>query len=130
MELLARWREPIYALTRIVVGFLFLCHGVQKLGLAFSGAALPMPPGLFWPTALIESIGGALVMAGLFAGPAAFLCSGQMAVAYFMAHQPKGLLPLQNQGELAVLYCWAFLLIASRGSGIWSVDAARGRGPA
>jgi putative oxidoreductase len=129
MEFLSRFREPIYALLRIVVGFLFLCHGVQKLNMLLTGAELPpMPLPLFWTTALIESLGGLLVMVGFAAGPAGFLCSGTMAVAYFMAHQPEALLPLHNKGELAALYCWVFLFIASRGSGIWSVDAARGAG--
>jgi len=127
MEFLSRWREPIYALLRIVVGFLFLCHGVEKLQMLASGITTPMPLPLFALTALIESLGGLLVMIGLATGPAAFVCSGTMAVAYFMAHQPQGLLPLHNKGELAALYSWTFLLIASRGSGIWSVDAARGR---
>jgi putative oxidoreductase len=130
MEFLSRWREPIYALLRIVVGFLFMCHGVQKLNMIFTGAELPpMPPPLFYLTALIESLGGLLVMIGLFAGPAAFICSGTMAVAYFMAHQPQGLLPLHNKGELAAIYSWVFLYIAARGPGIWSVDTARGRSP-
>lgn len=127
MEFLSRWREPIYALMRIVVGFLFLCHGVQKLGMLTAGGTPPMPLPIFALTALIESLGGLLVMIGLAAGPAAFVCSGTMAVAYFMAHQPRGLLPLHNDGELAALYAWVFLFIAARGSGIWSVDAARGR---
>jgi putative oxidoreductase len=128
MEFLSRWLEPIYALLRIVVGFFFLCHGAQKLNMIFTGAELPpMPVPLFYLTALIESLGGLLVMIGLFAAPAAFVCSGTMAVAYFMAHQPRGLLPLHNQGELAATYSWVFLFIAARGAGIWSVDAARGR---
>lgn len=126
MEFLSRWREPIYALTRMVTGFLFLCHGVQKLQVLFSGGEPPMPLPLMWVGALIESVGGLLVMIGLAAGPAAFVCSGMMAVAYFMVHQPQGLLPIHNKGELAALYAFAFLLIASRGSGAWSVDAARG----
>ena len=126
MEFLSRWREPIYALMRVVVGFLFLCHGVQKLNMLFAGGETPMPLAMFWLTALIESLGGLLVMIGLFAGPAAFICSGTMAVAYFTAHQPRALLPLHNEGELAALYCWVFLYIAARGAGIWSADAARG----
>ena len=126
MEFLSRRREPIYALLRIVVGFLFLCHGVEKLQMLVSGVTTPMPLPLFALTTLIETLGGLLVMIGLAAGPTAFLCSGTMAVAYFVAHQPQELLPLHNKGELAALYSWTFLLIASRGSGIWSVDAARG----
>lgn len=75
----------------------------------------------------IELIGGTLVMIGLFAGWAGFLCSGLMASAYWMAHGTQALLPIQNIGELAVLYCFTFLYISSQGSGIWSVDAARGQ---
>jgi putative oxidoreductase len=128
MGFLTPFREPIYALLRIVAGFLFLCHGVQKLNMILAGGELPMPTPLFWVTALIESVVAFAVMIGFAAGPAAFLCSGTMAVAYFMAHQPEALLPLHNKGELAALYSFVFLLIASRGAGIWSVDAARGAG--
>jgi putative oxidoreductase len=126
MGFLSAWREPIYALMRIVVGFLFLCHGVEKLSTGLGGGELPMPAPMFWLTTLIEGLGGLLVMIGLAAGPAAFLSSGTMAVAYFMVHQPGALLPLHNKGELAALYCWVFLFIAARGAGVWSVDAARG----
>jgi putative oxidoreductase len=128
MAFLARWVEPIYALLRIVVGFLFLCHGVQKI--LMGGPPPQMPAGLFWAAAAIETATGALVMLGLFGGWAAFLASGTMAVAYFMVHQKDGLLPIQNKGELAALYSWIFLFIAARGSGLWSVDAARRRGGA
>ena len=130
MEFLKRLHEPVYALVRIVVGFLFLCHGVQKLMMGAPPESMPAP--MFWLTALIESVGGLLVMIGLLAGVAAFICSGTMAFAYFIAHFPHGAAPLEsflpivNKGELAVLYCWIFLLIASKGSGVWSVDAARG----
>jgi putative oxidoreductase len=82
---------------------------------------------LFGLSAIIEAVGGLLVMIGLFTRPAAFIASGEMAVAYFMAHQPKGTWPIQNQGETAVLFCFAFLYIAARGAGIWSADAAMGR---
>jgi putative oxidoreductase len=124
--------EQIYAAMRIVVGFLFLCHGVQKL---LAGGAPPqMPAALFWAAALIETGAGFLVMVGLLAGLAAFLASGTMAVAYFMAHFPQGLeslpwglLPLNNDGEKAAVYAFVFLYIAAKGSGIWSVDAARGQ---
>lgn len=127
-RMLGRFSEPIYALMRIVVGFLFLCHGAQKLfGVLGRDAAESFT--LMWFAGVIEFFGGLLVAIGLLAGWAAFLCSGQMAVAYFMAHHdPEALLPIQNKGELAVLYCWVFLMIAARGAGIWSVDAARGSG--
>jgi len=117
--------DTIYGLLRIVVGFTFLCHGLQKLFGMFGG----MPEGiemnaLLYTAGVIELVGGALIMIGLRAGWAAFICSGQMAAAYFMAHQANGALPIQNQGELAVLYAFVFLYIASRGSGKLSVDAA------
>lgn len=131
MGFLKPYSEQSYAAMRIVVGFLFFCHGVQKL---LMGAAPPqMPAPLFWAAALIETGAGFLVMVGLLAGLAAFIASGTMAVAYFMAHftkglesLPWGLLPINNNGEPAVLYCFVFLCIAAKGSGIWSVDAARG----
>lgn len=114
-----------YALLRIVTGFLFLWHGTQKL----LGVPMPVPPQtpsfVIAIAGPIELIGGTLVMIGLFAGWAAFLCSGLMASAYWMAHGTQALLPIQNMGELAVLYCFTFLYISSQGSGIWSVDAAR-----
>lgn len=115
-----------YALMRIVTGFLFLWHGTQKL------LSVPVPPPPQLPAFVItiagpiEFLGGALVMIGLFTGWAAFLCSGLMAAAYWMAHGTQALLPIQNMGELAALYCFVFLYISSHGSGIWSVDAARG----
>jgi putative oxidoreductase len=121
---LRSYQSQTYALLRIVAGFLFLWHGTQKL---FS---VPMPPPpvpsfVVYIGGPIELIGGLLVMIGLFAGWAAFICSGMMAVAYWMVHGPQALLPLQNGGELAALYCFVFLYIAAHGSGIWSVDAAR-----
>jgi putative oxidoreductase len=129
MGFLSRYAEPIYALTRIIVGFFFLCHGVQKAMMI--GSELPMPAPLFYLTTTIETLGGFLVMIGFQAALAAFLCSGTMAVAYFMAHFAPaagtlaGWLPINNKGELAAVYCWVFLLIAARGAGIWSVDGAR-----
>jgi putative oxidoreductase len=85
---------------------------------------------LFWVGGLIELVAGLLIAIGLFTSWAAFLASGEMAVAYFMVHQPQGTWPIQNQGELAALYCFAFLYMAARGSGIWSVDGAAARTPA
>ena len=115
-----------YALLRIVSGFLLLWHGTQKL---FSIPTAPPPqlPGFVIAVAgPIELIGGTLVMVGLFAGWAAFVCSGLMAFAYWMVHGTQALLPIQNMGELAALYCFVFLFISSQGSGIWSIDAIRG----
>jgi putative oxidoreductase len=116
-----------YAIMRIIVGFLFLCHGSQKL-FGFPGA-LPegVPPFIVYGAGSIELIGGILILIGLFTSWAAFICSGQMAVAYWMAHGSKALFPIANGGELAVLYCFVFLYIAAQGAGLWSVDTARGR---
>lgn len=117
-----RFTDQTYALFRIVTGFLFLWHGSQKL---FS-FPLPAREGtsafITFGAGGIELVGGALVMLGLFAPWAAFICSGMMAVAYWLAHGTNALFPLVNRGELAALYCFAFLFIASKGSGIWSLD--------
>ena len=116
-----------YALMRIVAGFLFLWHGSQKLFDFPPGMPAGVPPFITYVAGPIELIGGALVMIGLFTHWAAFITSGQMAVAYWMAHGTKALLPLQNNGELAVLYCFVFLFISTQGGGIWSVDALMNR---
>jgi putative oxidoreductase len=114
-----------YALMRVVFGFLFIFHGLQKMFGLLDGRAVELAS-LRGVAGVIELVCGGLVMAGLLTRPAAFLASGQMAVAYFLVHHPEGLWPIQNRGELAALYCFAFLYIAARGGGIWSVDAARG----
>jgi putative oxidoreductase len=119
-------QDRIYALMRIVVGFLFLCHGLQKIFGVLGGSSGEMPPALRWSAGGIELVGGALVMVGFLTSWAAFIASGTMAVAYFMVHQPQALFPIVNKGEMAALYCWVFLFIAARGPGIWSVDASRG----
>jgi len=116
-----------YALMRFVVGFLFLWHGAQKL----FGYPVPMPPGapgfIIYVAGPIELIGGTLVMIGLFTRWAAFLCSGLMAAAYWMAHGTKALLPIQNGGDLAALFCFVYLFISTQGGGIWSLDGLRGK---
>lgn len=114
-----------YALMRMVTGFLFLWHGTQKLFAIPVAMPMEVPPFVIYIAGPIELIGGALVMIGLLTRWAAFLCSGLMAAAYWMAHGTQGLLPLTNGGELAALYCFIFLFISAQGSGIWSVDAAR-----
>ena len=118
------FQPQAYALLRIVAGLLFLWHGTQKL-FGFPGVALNVPPFVIAIAGPIELIGGLLVMVGLFAGWAAFLCSGLMAFAYWMVHGTHGLFPIENGGELAALYCFVFLYISAQGSGIWSMDAAR-----
>ena len=130
-KILGKNSAHIYALLRIVVGFMIALHGSQKL-FGFPPSGRPASPlsALILSAGIIEFACGLLIMIGLLAGWAAFLASGTMAVAYFMAHQPNGPLPIQNGGELAALYCWVFLYIASRGSGVWSVDALRNKGSA
>jgi putative oxidoreductase len=115
--------DRVYAIFRIVVGFLFSFHGMQKLFGAFGGQTVELAtlPGL---AGIIEFVCGILVMIGLFTSWAAFLASGTMAVAYFMAHFPRGGWPIENQGEMAALYCFAFLYIAARGAGPWSLARA------
>jgi putative oxidoreductase len=129
-RVLGKYSEPAYAVMRMVVGFLFACHGAQKifgvLG-GVDGAGGTAGNALIWVAGLIELVGGLMVATGFFAGIAAFLSSGQMAVAYFMAHhQMQAILPIQNKGELAVMYCFVFLYIATRGGGIWSLGPKGG----
>jgi len=116
-------RATIYALLRIVAGVLFSFHGYQKLFGLF-GASGPVPllsqRGL---AGIIEGLGGVCIALGFFTSPVAFLASGQMAVAYFQAHLPRGPVPIENGGELAVLYCWVFLFIAASGTGKWGLRA-------
>ena len=119
---LERYSEPIYALMRVAVGLLFACHGAQKLFGVLGGQSRLADPKLF-TAGIIELVGGGLIVLGLWAGYAAFITSGEMAVAYFTTHAPGGFWPIVNKGELAVLYCFVFLYIASRGSGRLSVDA-------
>ncbi len=125
-QLIGNLSEWLYAAMRIVVGFLFACHGAQKLLGMFGGSSPDAPAFIVYGAGSIELVGGLLIMVGLFTSWAAFLCSGTMAFAYFIAHAGKGLFPIDNGGELAALYCWLFLFMASRGSGPLSVDAARG----
>ena len=124
-QFMAPYDQQSYAVLRMVSGFLFLWHGMQKL-LGFPTAASDeIPPLIIYVAGPIELVGGVLLLVGLFTRWTAFLCSGLMAAAYWMAHGTKHLLPLVNGGELAALYCFLFLFIAAKGPGIWSVDASR-----
>ncbi len=123
-NVLSKYNEHIYALMRIVVGFLFISHGIRKVFSLINGDL--SPDNILIMTAMvIETIGGFLIIIGWFTDWAAFISSGTMAVAYFKSHAPQGLLPINNGGELAVIFSFVFLFIASRGPGIWSVDAAQ-----
>jgi putative oxidoreductase len=126
--ILGKWSEPLYALMRTVVGFLFWCHGAQKFGLIASqmGASMHVH-GLFLVAGIIEFTCGILIAIGLFTSPAALLACGEMAVAYFMAHFPHGFWPIRNMGEPAVFYCFTFLYFAARGAGVFSLDALIGK---
>jgi putative oxidoreductase len=115
-----RFSDRLYALARIVAGFLFVAHGVRKIFGALGGEQVELMSrsGL---AGIIELGAGGLIMLGLFTGWAAFVASGQMAAAYFIAHAPGGFWPIMNRGELAALYCFLFLYLASRGDGAWSL---------
>ena len=129
------WTPRALGLLRIVTGYLFITHGTAKLlGMPhmkmFDGLQVLSLAGV---AGILELVGGALIILGLFTRPAAFILSGEMAFAYFIGHAPKGpvLVPMLNGGELAVLYCFLFLFLAAAGAGAWSVDAMmRGRGAA
>jgi len=126
MPNLTAWSPRVLSLLRIITALLFMEHGLMKLihfPAAQPGAPDPLPPFML-AAALIEVVGGALVEAGLFARAVAFICSGEMAVAYFMAHAPKSFWPAINQGDAAILFCFVFLYLACAGGGSWSVDRA------
>ncbi len=127
MTFLKRFEPQIYALMRMAIGLLFMQYGLQKLFGFFGSPSDEISSTLHDAGGLIQLVGGLLVALGLFAAPAAFICSGSMAVAYFIIHQPEALFPIENHGDLAALYCWAFLPVAARGAGVWSVDAALSR---
>lgn len=124
-----QWSPRLLSVLRIVTAFLFIQHGSMKLlgfppSEAFAGVKLFSLIGF---AGVLELFGGLLVLFGLFTRPVAFILSGQMAFAYFMAHAPHGFSPILNRGELAVLYCFVFLYLAVAGGGVWSVDQIRGR---
>ena len=121
-----RYASTIYAIVRIVFGFLFLVHGLQKLFGMFDGTVVPLGS-LLGVAAMVELVGGILIIIGLFTRVAAFIASGEMAAAYFIAHLPQAFWPVQNGGESAVLFCFAFLYIAVRGAGSLSVDGLRSK---
>lgn len=122
-SLYKRWLLKLLSILRILTAFLFMAHGTQKL---FGVPGLEKTPvelfSLMGLAGGLEFFGGMFVLIGLFTRPVAFILSGHMAVAYFMAHAPKGFWPILNQGELAVLYCFVFLYLSVAGGGSWSVD--------
>ena len=124
--ILGRVAPQIYALLRIISGLLFAVHGAQKLLGVLGGQQVPIMS-QFGLAGVIELVGGLMIAAGVFASLAAFVASGEMAVAYFQAHAPKAFWPVQNGGELAALYCFVFLYVAARGNGTWSVQGGKKR---
>lgn len=129
MGRLAAFAPQILGLQRIIVGLLFLEHGTSKL-LGFPESPAPMPsplPPMLLASAVLELVGGALLTVGLFTRITAFVVCGEMAVAYFTAHAPRGFFPLVNMGEPAILYCFIFLYWAAAGPGAWSLDSLRSK---
>ena len=128
-ELNTVWAPRVLSILRIVTALIFLLHGAQKL---FGFPAPPqggLPPvlSLFWMGAILELVGGLLVLIGLFTRPVAFVLAGEMAVAYWMFHAPRSLYPLLNGGDAAILYCFVFLYLVFAGPGVWSLDHMRRR---
>jgi putative oxidoreductase len=120
----ASWTPRLLSVLRIITAFLFIAHGAQKLFgfLAPPGAPTPSLSSQIGIGGILEFFGGLLLLVGLFTRPVAFILSGMMAVAYFQMHAPGGFWPLQNKGELAVLYCFVFLFFSVAGGGEWSLD--------
>ncbi|HZB53479.1 MAG TPA: DoxX family protein [Reyranella sp.] len=121
------WSPRLLSILRIMSGLLLLQHGTAKyLNFPFvQSMANASPTSLSGIAGILELVGGVLLILGLFTRPTAFILSGMTAVAYFVAHAPRGFYPILNQGELAILYCFVFLYIAAAGSGPWSLDAMR-----
>ena len=123
---ISKYESQIYAMFRIIAGFLFLWHGSQKL-FGFPPAGHEMPSYIVLIAGPIEFFGGLLIMIGLWTHWVAFICSGEMAFAYWSVHGIHAILPVMNGGELAIIYCFLFLFIASRGSGVFSLDHFLGK---
>jgi putative oxidoreductase len=122
--LLDRWSETAYAAMRVVLAFMYWSHGLMWLFGAFGGRPVPELPPMLLAAGIIETTLGALIAVGLLTSWAAFIASGEMACAYFIAHVPRGsILPIRNGGEITVALCFAFLYIATRGGGALSVDS-------
>lgn len=118
--ILGRFVPQLYAILRFVAGVLFAFHGAQKLFGLFGGQQMPLVSQLGL-AAVIELVGGVMIAVGFLTSIAAFVASGEMAYAYFTVHAPKGAIPIQNAGEFAVLYCFLFLYISARGTGVWGI---------
>lgn len=125
----SRWQPEALAILRIVTGLTFMAHGVIKL-FGFPEGAMPGQQeiaSLMGVAGILETVGGVLIILGLFTRPTAFILSGMMAVAYFMAHFPQSFYPAVNGGDAAILFCFVFLYLVTSGPGAWSLDGARKR---
>lgn len=118
------WRPYILSILRIVIGLLFLQHGLSKVFNFPAPSPVPSLTGLLLLAAFLETVGALLFLVGAYTRIVAFILSGEMALGYFMAHAPQSFYPLVNKGELAVIYCFVFLYFAFAGGGPWSVDRA------
>ena len=126
----AAWAPRVLSILRIIAALLLLQHGLSK----FFGFPGPMPAGgapkmfaLLWFAGIIEIVGSVLLALGIFTRPVAFILAGHLAFVYFIGHVPRGLFPMNNGGNLAILYCFVFFYIAFAGGGPWSIDAMRGK---
>lgn len=122
MKFLSKFEPYAYLFLRLVFGFLFACHGAQKMFGILGGHKVNPGANLDFLGTLIELIAGVLIFLGLFTRQAAFIASGEMAVAYFWVHAPHSFFPIVNHGELAVIYCFVALYIAAHGAGRFGVD--------
>ncbi len=126
IDSLPAWRPYVLSILRIVAAILFFEHGTQKILGIPEPKYVPEMFSLTWVAGIMEIVGGALLILGLFTRPVAFLLSGQMAVAYWMAHAPNSIFPVLNGGDAAILFCFVFLYLVFAGPGPWSLDARRG----
>lgn len=126
---LSPFEPSLRSLARIVIAFTFSLHGWQKFFGAFGGLGGSRPPlsSMLGAAGVIETVGGAFIILGLFTRPVAFLLAGEMAIGYFRTHAPRGFWPITNGGELAVFYCFFFLWLSAAGPGPWSLDRLLGR---
>lgn len=124
-----KFSPQILGFTRILFGVMLTSHGAQKALGAFGGVPAGTPAFIVWVAGSIELVGGMLIAVGLLTRPAAFLVSGLLASAYFMAHAPRGFWPIQNGGELAIIYCWVSLYLAAQGPGAFALDSRFGARP-
>src|ERR1700722_2291064 len=124
MDRVSKYTPEVLGIVRLMVGLLFLEHGTSKLFDFPHGPVQPAMGSLIWFQGIIEGVGGVLVAVGFLTPPVAFILAGDMAVAYFMAHAPKGFFPMLNGGDAAILYCFIFLIYFVVGPGRWAADAS------